>query len=154
MDSRRSTRSFSRKAGLAGNYNYGHYLVQPSAKLYVLWESDKAWIDSLGTLQAARNFSTGRTAFGAQVGRPFEYSDGWTLTPYAGLYGDWRFSSDNAIPTATSVANIKDGWSGRVTSGLSANIRNGAFVQLGGELGGLGATYKIWSGNVKGIVPF
>ncbi len=140
--------------GLTGNRKLGAFSVQPSAKLYVLREMQKAWIDTLGTLQAARTFISGRTALGAQVARPWATANGWTVSPYAGLYADWRFSSENALPTGSPVANIKDGWSARVTSGLSATASRGATIALGGELGGLGSTYKIWSGNVTAAVPF
>ena len=140
--------------GLTGNYKLNVYVVEPSAKLYVLWEREKAWTDSLGTLQDARNFSAGRTALGAKVARPFEASNGWKISPYAGLYGDWRFQSDSALPTGTPVTNIGTGWSGRVTGGVSATALRGGTVSLGGEYGGLGANYKIWTGNVRASVPF
>lgn len=140
--------------GLTGTYGYGAYLLEPSAKIFVLRESQSEWTDSLGVLQASRKFTAGRSAFGSQIGRQFQLANGWTATPYAGLYADWRFSSDNAVPTATPVANISNGWSGRVTAGISTQVRNGVLVVLGSELGGLGTDYKIWSGNVRAVVPF
>jgi hypothetical protein len=140
--------------GLTGTYKLNAFVVQPSAKLDVLWEHQRDWTDSLGTAQAARNFSAGRTALGAQIGRPFATAGGWTFLPYAGLYGDWRFSSDNALPTGTPVANIKDGWSARVTSGAAWSRLGGASISFGGELGGIGSNYKIWSGQLRGTVPF
>ena len=140
--------------GLTGTQRIAAFVVQPSAKLYMVWESQRAWTDSLGTLQADRKFSAGRTALGAQVVRPWAITNGWMVSPYAGLYGDWRFSTDNALPTGTPVANLKNGWSARVTSGLTASTLRGANISLGGELGGLGATYKIWTGNVRAAVPF
>ena len=140
--------------GLTGTHNLGVYVLEPSAKLFILWERESAWIDSLGTAQADRNFSAGRTALGAKVGRPFAVSGGWTISPYVGFYGDWRFASDTAIPTATPVANIGTGWSGRVTSGLGASTAGGMMIVLDGQYGGLGANYKIWSGNVRVALPF
>ncbi len=140
--------------GLTGTYKYGVYMLEPSAKLYVLWERQSAWTDSLGTAQAARDFSAGRTALGGKVARSFASSGGWTLTPSAGVYGDWRFQSDNALPTGTQVANIGTGWSARVTSGVLARSANGCTVSLDGEYGGIGANYKIWTGNVRATVPF
>lgn len=140
--------------GLTGNQKVGAFVVEPSAKIYALWERQGAWTDSAGGAQAARNFSAGRTALGGRVAYPFEAIANWTVAPYAGLYGDWRFASDNALPTATPVANIGDGWSGRVTAGMSATALHGAVISVGGELGGLGADYKIWSGNIRGTVPF
>jgi hypothetical protein len=141
-------------SGLTGTHKVGAFVVEPSAKLYVLWESQTAWTDSLGTAQADRKFSAGRTALGANVARPFTVLGGWTLSPNAGFYGDWRFASDDAIPTGTPVANIGTGWSGRVTSGLTATAKSGTMLLVNGEYGGLGASYKIWSGNVRAIMPF
>jgi hypothetical protein len=140
--------------GLTGTYKVNVYTIEPSAKVYALWESENAWTDSLGTAQASRNFSAGRTALGAKIGRSFEASNGWTVTPNAGLYGDWRFQTDNALPTGTPVANIGTGWSGRVTAGLAAKAARGCMVSLDGEYGGLGANYKIWTGNVRASIPF
>lgn len=140
--------------GLTGMHRLGAFVVEPSAKLYILWEQQSAWTDSLGTAQDGRNFSAGRTALGAKIARPFAAFDGWTLSPSAGLYGDWRFSSDNALPTATQVANIGDGWSGRVTAGLSATASGGTMLLVNGEYGGLGANYKIWAGSARFVWPF
>jgi len=140
--------------GLTGTYKYGVYLVEPSAKLFVLWERQTAWTDSLGTAQDARNFSAGRTALGGKVARSFASASAWTLTPSVGVYGDWRFQSDSAIPTGTQVANVGTGWSARVTAGLLATAANGCTVSLDGEYGGLGANYKIWTGNVRATMPF
>jgi outer membrane autotransporter protein len=139
--------------GLTGNHKFGVYMLEPSAKLYVLWEREKEWTDSLGTSQAARNFSAGRTALGSKVARALAVSGGWTISPYVGLYGDWRFSADDALPTGTPVANIGKGWSGRVTTGLSASAKSGCTISLGGEYGGLGANFKIWSGNIRATMP-
>jgi len=64
------------------------------------------------------------------------------------------FSSDNTIATGTQVAFIKNGWSGRVTTGLSAAAKNGCAVSRGGEYDGLGANFKVWTGNVRVSMPF
>ena len=141
-------------SGLTGNHAFGAFTIEPSAKIFVVWERQSAWTDSLGAAQASRNFSAGRTALGGRVAHPFAASDLWTIAPYAGFYGDWRFATDNALPTGTPVASIKDGWSGRVTGGVTATALRGTVLTLGGELGGLGADYKIWSGNIRGTMPF
>jgi autotransporter-like protein/uncharacterized protein DUF5407 len=135
-------------AGLTGNYKLNGFVLKPSASVINIWEHDRAFTDSLGNGIAANNFSAGRAAFGAKIERPFAVSGGWAFSPYAGLYGDWLFSSSNALPVGLPVAFIKDGWSGRVTAGLAANAR-GTMLSLGGELDGLGASYKIWMGNLR-----
>ena len=38
-----------------------------------------------------------------------------------------------ALPTGTQVANIGTGWSGCVTSGISATAKGGTMLSLGGE---------------------
>jgi len=139
--------------GLTGHQKFSDFTIEPSAKLFVLWENQTAWTDSLGTAQAANNFSSGRTALGAKVARSFVMGRGM-LTPYAGLYGDWRFSSDNAQPAGAPVVGIGKGWAARVTSGATYTCTNGVALALGGELGGLGANYTIWSGTARVAVPF
>jgi hypothetical protein len=46
------------------------YIFEPSARVYALWESEKAYTDSLGTAQAERNFTSGRASGGAKVSYP------------------------------------------------------------------------------------
>jgi hypothetical protein len=80
--------------------------------------------------------------------------NGAKLSPYAGLYGDYRFSTDNALPAGLPVVGIGDGWSARLTGGVAYTAAGGASLSLGGEYGGLGASYKIWTGNVRASMPF
>lgn len=138
---------------LTGNHRLGAFRIEPSASIYALWEKQSAWIDSLGTAQADRSFSAGRTALGSKLIRPMAFGE-TTVSPYAGFYGDWRFASDNALPGGTPVVGIGNGWSGRATTGVSFTGRSGASLMIGGEYGGIAADYKIWSGNVRGHVPF
>ena len=140
-------------SGLTGSYGNGVYKLEPSASVYALWETQSAWTDSLGTAQADRTFSAGRTSLGSKLIRQFDYG-ATTLAPYVGFYGDWRFSSDNAVAGGNPVVGIGDGWSGRATAGVSWTARSGASLALGGEYGGLGAAYKIWTGNVRASMPF
>lgn len=144
---------FVASSGLTGTYGLGIYKIEPSASIYALFEKQGAWTDSLGTAQADRNFSAGRTSLGSKLIRQFDYG-ATTLAPYVGFYGDWRFSSDNAVAGGSPVVGIGDGWSGRATAGLAVNWKSGASIALGGEYGGLGAAYKIWTGNVRASVPF
>jgi len=140
-------------AGLTGRYAIGALIVAPSSRLYALWEQQDAWTDSLGTLQAARSFSAGRVATGAMVSYPWLTGD-WRVAPYLGLYGDWRFSTDDAVPAGLPVVGIGDGWSARLTGGVTMAKAGGPSVSLGGEYGGLGANYKVWSANGQLNWPF
>jgi len=71
-----------------------------------------------------------------------------------GAYGDWRFGSDNALPVAVPIVGIANGWSGRVTGGLTWTWSGGATLALGSEYGGLGAHYKLWTANARLLWPF
>jgi hypothetical protein len=128
--------------GLTGNYPVWSFAFEPSAKIYALWENENAFTDSLGTLQSAHNFSAGRVATGGKVVYPWLMADGTKISSYFGLYGDWRFSTNNALPAGQPVVGIGDGWSGRVTGGVAFTAARGASLNFGGEYGGLGADYK------------
>jgi Autotransporter beta-domain len=141
-------------AGLTGEYRWAAFVLQPSTRIYTLWESENAWTDSLGTVQPSRNFSESRMSTGGKMVYPWQ-SSGMQISPYLGLYGDYRFSTDNALPVGVPFVGIKDGWSGRATTGLTfATSRGGPSVSLGGELGGIGAGYDIWSANARVSYPF
>ncbi|MBX9842190.1 MAG: hypothetical protein K2Z80_10330 [Xanthobacteraceae bacterium] len=100
-------------------------------------------------MQDARSFSAGRVSAGGRVIAPWQMSSTLSVSPYAGFYGDWRFSTDNALPAGQPVVGIGNGWSGRATGGVNLiNLRGGSLA-LGGEYGGIGAGHKIWTGNVR-----
>jgi len=140
--------------GLTGDYRWAALLLEPSTRIYTLWESENAWTDSLGALQPSRSFSESRVSTGGKVIYPWQ-ATGIQILPYLGLYGDYRFSSDNALPVGVPFVGIKDGWSGRAITGVTlAAGRSGPSVSIGGELGGLGAGYDIWSASARVNWPF
>jgi len=49
---------------------------------------------------------------------------------------------------------LLQGWSARVTGGLSIAFKNGATVNVGAEFGGLGSDTQIWTFTARGSVPF
>ena len=83
-------------SSVTGTHPVGAFIVEPSAKIYVLWENDSAYTDSLGTLQPENDFSTGRASGGVKLSYPFTLDDGMKFVPYAGVYGDYYFSEDDA----------------------------------------------------------
>lgn len=137
-------------AGLTGTYGLGAVALEPSAKVFLLNEREGAWTNNLGITQDAHVFTVGRASNGAKVLRSFVYAPNAMLTPYVGLFGDYRFSTNNALP----VVGIKDGLSGRLTSGATITDARGMTLAVGGEVGGLGANYKVWTGNARVNWPF
>ncbi len=135
-------------SGLTGSHKWGGFIFEPSGHLYALWESQDAWTDSLTIVHPTNSFSTGRGSLGTKIAYPWMSSDGTRVTPYVGAYGDYRFSSNS------SVVSVEDGWSGRVTGGVGFSLRAGATLNLDGELGGFGSSYRIWSAHARAGVPF
>ena len=139
---------------LTGSYRLASLVLEPSAKVYALWERQGEWTDSLGTHQSARNFAAGQVATGGKVIVPWETSARTTVAPYVGLYGDWRYMTDDATPAGQPVVGMNAGWSGRVTGGISVMKAGGGMVVVGGEYGGLGANFKMWTANGRVVWPF
>jgi hypothetical protein len=143
--------------GLTGTYRWQSLVFQPSARIYALWEHDNAYTDSLGTAQGTSDFATARTSFGGQFSYPFPWSSTLALSPYAGAYGDYYFSSNNAA--VAGVANpslLLQGWSARLTTGLAMRFMNGGTITAGGELGGIGSNSNttMWTYRLRGSIPF
>ena len=140
-------------AGLTGTYRTEWLLIEPSAKVYAVWERDFAYVDSLGTLQPENTFSSGRASAGGKVAYPIAWDAIALVAPYVGLYADYYFSSDNAallLPT-----QFVHGWAARTTAGVSYNFAGGTRVLFGGEVGGLGSqNFTVWSVRGRASVPF
>jgi Bacterial Ig-like domain (group 3)/Autotransporter beta-domain/IPT/TIG domain len=145
--------------GFTGTYQAMALTIEPSAKVYALWEHEDAYTDSLGTLQTARDFATGRASGGVRAIYPWQWNDRILLAPYLGAYGDYYFTADNAaaialaggVPLASTP--LLDGWSARFTGGVNAKFAGGALLGLGGELGGIGNSYRIWTFSAKARLP-
>jgi hypothetical protein len=144
---------------LVGLYKTGQgFEIEPSARIYALWEHEDNYIDSLGTVQGARNFMTARASAGAKVAYPLMWSPTMTISPYAGLYADYYFNSDDAaFPGGTILLPTEfiQGLSARVTSGVSARTQGGAQFSLGGEVGGLASgQFTVWTVRGRASLPF
>ena len=146
--------------GFTGSHQIADFLLEPSLRVYALWEHQNAYTDSLGTLQGTHDFASGRASAGLRGGYPLSWFDGIVLTPYLGIYGDYYFSQANAAPLAgaddptLASTPLLQGWSARASGGLGSKFANGAGVLIGGELGGIGSTTRIWSFSAKARVPF
>ncbi|WP_159450493.1 Ig-like domain repeat protein [Bradyrhizobium mercantei] len=144
--------------GVTGNYRAYGFMIEPSARVYALWEHENAYTDSLGTLQTARDFATGRASGGVKVAYPIAWSPTAEFAPYAGLYGDYYFNRDNAAAPIAAPAVptqfVLDGWSARATAGIAARFGDGAQVALGAERGGIGGQFALWTYRVRASVPF
>lgn len=145
-------------SGLTGTYQGLGLLIEPSARLYALWEHENAYTDSLGTLQTARDFSTGRASTGLKVAYPIAWSSTVALAPYVGMYGDYYFSSDNATAALAASglpgAVVLDGFSARAIGGVTAKFANGGTIALGAEFSGIGGDASIWTYRARASVPF
>nr|WP_249160200.1 Ig-like domain repeat protein [Bradyrhizobium manausense] len=145
-------------AALVGMYKTAGFEIEPSARIYAVWEHEDAYTDSLGIAQTERSFSNGRASAGTKVAYPWMCSPGVTLTPYVGFYGDYYFNSDDATLPLTPLllpTQFLQGWSARVTSGLGVTMAHGARVSVGGEVGGLGSDqFTMWSVRGRASVPF
>jgi hypothetical protein len=146
--------------GFTGSYKWANFNIEPSAKVYALWERENAYVDSLGTQQAARTFSSGRASAGSRISLPVPWLDNVLLAPYAGVYADYYFTQDDAaaivaagaVPLASTP--LLQGWSARVTGGVGARLAGGATVGVGAELGGIGGNTQIWTFTGRAKIPF
>jgi hypothetical protein len=139
--------------GFTGTYGWRAVLLEPSARVFALWEHENAYTDSLGTLQTERNFVTGRASGGVKASYPLAWSSTTNVAPYLGLYGDYYFSRDDATTVGLTTVPLLQGWSGRATGGVAMTFGHGA-LSAGGEYGGIGSDFHIWTWRARGTVAF
>jgi Autotransporter beta-domain len=140
--------------GLTGTYSWQKFVFEPSARVFALWEHENAYTDSLGSPQPARNFETGRASAGIKAIYPLAWTSSVALAPYAGLYADYYFSRDDGPTDNLTTLLLLQGWSARLTGGVTAMLPGGASLGAGGELGGIGSVNHIWTWTVRGRLPF
>ena len=144
--------------GLTGSHVGGGVTIEPSAKVYALWERQGAYTDSLGTAQAEHSFATGRASGGVKMIYPVAWTSNIGIAPYAGLYGDYYFTADDATvliaPGLLASQPFQTGWSARAAAGIAASLANGAVVTVGGEYGGIGSQTQLWNIRGRASVPF
>jgi outer membrane autotransporter protein len=146
-------------AALVGLYKTAPgFEIEPSARVFAVWEHENAYTDSLGIGQTERRFSNGRASAGAKVAYPWVVSPSMTLTPYVGVYADYYFNSDDAAQPLAPVllpTQFLQGWSSRLTGGVGLTTARGAKISIGGELGGIGSDqFTVWSARGRASVPF
>lgn len=144
--------------GLTGTYKWAGLVLEPSTKVYALWEHQNAYTDSLGTRQDTNDFASGRASGGLRAAYPVAWFDsGLLLTPFLGMYGDYYFTKEDANTLASSAlasTPLLQGWSARATGGLGIETAGGAGVGFGAELGGIGGNTRVWTFSAKARVPF
>ncbi|NVO12427.1 MAG: autotransporter domain-containing protein [Rhodoplanes sp.] len=145
--------------GVTGNYRVASLDLEPSVRVYALWEHQDGYTDTLGTTQTERNFSSGRVSAGFKATRPWLMTPDVSVAPYAGIYADYYFSKDatdtsglTAVAAAPLVA--LDAWSARAMSGVTVSFARGPRLTLGGELGGLGSDYTFWTAKAQASFAF
>jgi hypothetical protein len=95
----------------------------------------------------------GRESTGAKIGYLWQFMASTTLLTYVGLYGDYRFSSNNALPVNEPFVGLSDGWSARATTGAIIDFKGGR-LSLESEFGGIGSGDQLWILSVRGSIPF
>jgi hypothetical protein len=139
--------------GFTGSGQWQRFRMEPSLRLYAMWEREDAYTDNLGIAQPERNFATGRASAGDKLSYSVAISKATIVTPYFGIYGDYYFSRDDASGTTVAPTPLLHGWSARVTGGVGINL-GGALISAGGEYGGIGGNTQILTWKARGTVPF
>lgn len=117
--------------GLNGMFDLAGFEVRPSARLYVRWETQDAWTDTLGGDHDEREFLTARISLGGAISRALPIGDDVALVPSIGAYADYQGTWDSAAGDSTAL-------SGRATAGVAIEAGGSASVGVDGEVRGLG----------------
>lgn len=144
--------------GLTGTYKWAGFVIEPSAKVYALWEHQNAYTDSLGTRQGSYDFASGRASGGLRAAYTVASLDsGLMLTPFLGMYGDYYFNKEDAnalVANAPASTPLLQGWSARATGGLGIRTAGGAALGFGAERGGIGGSIRAWTFAARARLPF
>ncbi|WP_417686529.1 autotransporter outer membrane beta-barrel domain-containing protein [Roseibium sp.] len=140
---------------LSGQHEVGPFRITPNASVMLAHERQGSYTDSASTFHNGMDILTGMTSIGGRVSKAIALFDSRvTFTPYVGGHADWQFSDINSSAVTSSNPASLDGWSARVSGGFSLIGENGCAIQIGAELGGLGAQTQELSANGRVSLSF
>lgn len=140
-------------AGLTGSLRWQQVTLEPSSRVFAVRERQEGFTDSLGTAQPDLAVTTGRVASGGRIIYPWAITPHWTLSPSLGAYADWRFGELET--SSDTLVALADGWSGRITGGLTLlSGHGGLLVAFTGDVGGLGTGTRFGIGRLRANWPF
>ena len=139
------------KTGITGTHTLSNWEVEPSARIFATTERDEQYVDSLRTIQAGRNFLTGRASAGSKVSYRWQF-DRAIFATYLGMYEDYYFTY-GASSTTPSTAGTK-GLSARFSSGLSINILTNAVLSIEGNVARFGHDFSSRSLSARAFLSF
>jgi hypothetical protein len=80
-----------------------------------------------------RSFATGRASGGIKLAYPLRPDGGSRFTPYAGFYGDYYFSKDDATVIGADTVPLLQGWPALATAGVAVAALQGMIHEVGAE---------------------
>jgi hypothetical protein len=137
--------------GISGVTELSGFVLEPSLRALGTWEEQDAYTDSAGTAVAARSFAFGKIAAGFKASRPVVLDGGTVITPSAGIFADYRFSSGDT----SALDDALDGLSARATVGFTGQFNPNVTFGLDGEVTGIGLDDALsYSGRARLGVRF
>lgn len=140
-------------AKVNGSYDLNEYIVEPTASLAWFREKQKAYTDSLNSLQPSQTISLGEFRFGPKIKRTYDLGDGDFVTPTVGISGVVNFDVNNNAASQGFALSNRD-LRARFDIGLSKTQANGTTLSFSSFYDGLGVSnYDAWGGSFKLTLP-
>jgi hypothetical protein len=138
---------------LTGRWQFGPWLLRPSASVAYIEDVSKAYVDALGVTIPAVKATLGQARFGPEIAYRYLLSSGGSLEPRVALQGIWSFAGNATEVVAGTPAGPEE-LRGRVEIGLQAMTPSGLILDLSGSYDGIGVgNYEAISGKASVRVP-
>lgn len=121
---------------LTGSFEWNSLIIQPTAKAFISFEEQEAYVDSSSASVASRDVTLGRVSLGPKILYPHLFESGHMATFWALAKAEYDFSSEDS--TTSSLVTGDDVFSARIGAGVDAQITDNATIGLSVEGHGLG----------------
>ncbi|MEP0521389.1 MAG: autotransporter outer membrane beta-barrel domain-containing protein [Hyphomicrobiales bacterium] len=121
---------------LTGSFEWNSFTIQPTAKAFISFEDQDAYVDSSSASFASRDVTIGRVSLGPKIFYPHVFEAGRSAKFWALAKAEYDFSSEDS--TTSSLLTSNDVFSARIGAGVDAEITDNASVGLSIEGHGLG----------------
>lgn len=139
---------------LQGDWEYGPWLIRPSAELAYIEDTSEAYTDSLGVAIPSLKASLGQVKAGPEFVYRTQLDDGTLIQPHASVDVIWNFDSSDQVVDFGGTLEGPEEVRGRIEAGIRAEFVDGLTIDISGTYDGIGSdSFEAYGGKALARIP-
>jgi outer membrane autotransporter protein len=140
---------------LKGDWEYGAWIIRPSAELAYVEDTSEAYTDSMGVTIPALKASLGQVKAGPEISYRTQLDDGTLIQPHMSVDVIWNFDSSDEVVNFGGTLEGPEEVRGRIEVGIKAQLAGTLSIDVSGTYDGIGSdNFSAYGGQMRVNLPF